>query len=139
RTFNTFYQQLYRKSEDTCNNLLVVNLSHVLDEHQQLVGVAPLVVVPRNNLYKGVGQLDASLSVEDRGASIAQEVGGDNVLVGVTQDALQAALRQRGLGSLLHRSADLVVGCRLREVAGQVNNGNVQGRNTHGHTGQLAV
>ena len=47
----------------------------MLDEHQQLVGVAPLVVVPGNNLYEGVGQVNASVSVEDGGALVAQEVG----------------------------------------------------------------
>ena len=75
-------------------DLLVVNLSHVLDEHQQFVGVAPLVVVPGNNLDEGVGQRDASLLVEDGGARVAQEVGRNNVLVGVTQNALQAALSE---------------------------------------------
>ena len=55
------------------SDLLVVNLSHVLDEHQQLVGVAPLVVVPGNNLYEGVGQRNTSLLVEDGGASVAKK------------------------------------------------------------------
>lgn len=51
--------------------LLGVNLCHVLDQHQQLVGIAPLVVVPGNYLYERVGQSDTSLCVEDGGACIA--------------------------------------------------------------------
>src|SRR5699024_7262822 len=74
------------------------------------------------------------LLVEDGGAGVAQEVGRNNVLLGVAQNALQLAL-----GSGLHGGADLAVGRALGQVDGQVNNGHVQGGNTHGHTGQLAV
>ena len=112
----------------------MVNRVHVLDQLQNLVGVADLVVVPGNDLHEGVGQRDASLGVEDGGVGVAQEVGGNHVLVGVAQNALQLAL-----GGLLHGGADLLVLGGLLQVDGQVNNGHVQGGNTHGHTGQLAV
>ena len=111
----------------------------MLDELQHLVGVAHLVVVPGNDLHKGVGQLDASLGVENGGALVAQEVGRNNVLVGVAEHALQAAFFEGLLGSRLHRSADILILRGLREVAGQVDNRNVQGRYAHGHAGQLAV
>ena len=39
--------------------LLVIHGVHVLDELQNLVGVAHLVVVPGHDLYEGVGQGDA--------------------------------------------------------------------------------
>src|SRR5699024_6149146 len=90
--------------------------------------------VPGHDLHEGVGQSDTSLGIEDGGAGIAQEVAGHHVLVGVAQNALQLALR-----SLLHGVADLSVGGGLLQVDSQVDHGHVQGGNTHGHTGQLAV
>ena len=106
----------------------------MLDQLQNLVGVADLVVVPGDDLDEGVGQSDTGISVEDGGAGVAQEVGGHDGLVGVTQNALQLAL-----GSGLHGGADLLVLGGLGQVDGQVNDGDVQSGNTHGHTGQLAV
>jgi hypothetical protein len=43
------------------------------------------------------------------------------------------------LGVLLNDSLDLVVGDGLLSAAGQVNNGDVGGRNTHGHSSELSV
>ncbi len=112
----------------------MINAVHVLDELKNLVGIADLVVVPGNDLHKGVGQSDAGLGVEDGGAGVAEEIGRNDGLVGVTQNALQLAL-----GGFLHGVADLFVGSGLREVDSQVNDGDIQRRNTHGHAGQLAV
>ena len=106
----------------------------MLDELEHLVGVTHLVVVPGNDLDEGIGQRDAGLGVEDGGAGIAQEVAGNDILVGVAEDTLQLAF-----GSLLHSGADLFVGSGLLEVDSQVNDGDVKRGNTHGHTGQLAV
>ena len=120
-----------------CSNgfvLLVVHAVHVADQVQHLVGVAHLVVVPGHDLHEGVGQRNASALVKDGGAGVAQEVGGDHGVLGVTQDALQLAL-----GSLLHGGADLVILGGLLQVHGQVHHGHVQGGDAHGHTGQLAV
>ena len=75
-------------------NLLVIHRGHVADQVHHLVGVAALVVVPGDDLHEGFGQSDTGLGIEDGGTGIAQEVGGDNVLVGVTQNALQLALRR---------------------------------------------
>ena len=43
------------------------------------------------------------------------------------------------LCGLLHNSLDLIVGSTFLETAGQVNNGNVGGWNTHRHSSKLAV
>ena len=107
---------------------------HVLDQLQNLVGVADLVVVPGDDLHEGVGQSDTGVGIEDGGAGVAQEVGGHDGLVSVTQNALQLAL-----GSGLHSGADLLVLGGLSQVDGQVDHGHVQSGNAHGHTGQLAV
>ena len=55
-------------------NELAVNLGHVSDEFEHLVRVTDFVVVPRYNLNEGVGESDTSLSVEDRGTSVTEEV-----------------------------------------------------------------
>ena len=123
-----------RKTLQWKSRLLVVHAGHVLDEAQNLVGVAHLVVVPADDLDEGVGQGDAGLGIEDGGVGVAQEVGGHNGLVGVGQDALQLVL-----AGLLHGGADLIVGGGLAQVDGQVHHGHIQGGNAHGHTRQLAV
>ena len=43
------------------------------------------------------------------------------------------------LGGLLHGLFDLVVGCALLDAAGQVDDGDIAGRHTHGHARKLAV
>ena len=70
----------------------MVHGGHILDELHHLVGVADLIVVPGDHLYKGVGEGNAGGGVEDGGAGIAQEVGGDHGVLGIAQDALQLAL-----------------------------------------------
>ena len=105
---------------------LSVNLSHVGDEFENLVRVADFVVVPRNYLNESVGESDTSLSVEDRSASVAEEVRRNDSILSVTQNTLQFALR-----SFLHSCANLSICSRLSEVYSKVNNRNVESRNTH--------
>src|SRR5690606_23176273 len=50
------------------------------DHLEALVRVAPLVVVPGDQLDEGVVQRDAGLGVEDRSARVAAEVGGDHLV-----------------------------------------------------------
>ena len=77
----------------------------MLDEVEHLVGVADLVVVPAHDLDERIRQGDTGLGVEDGRARIAEEVGGNDLLVGVAEDALELAL-----AGLLHGRADLIVG-----------------------------
>jgi cytosine/creatinine deaminase len=64
------------------------------------VGVAPLVVIPADQLEERGVQLDAGAGVEDREAGVVDEVGGDHFVVGVFEDALEV-----GLAGLLHGGA----------------------------------
>ena len=107
----------------------------MLDEVDNLVAVAPFVVIPRDQLDEGGGQLDAGSGVEDGGAGVGDEVGGNDGVFGVADDALPAL----GLGGFLHRLLDLVHGGGGLEVDGQVNDGDVSGGHAEGHAGQLAV
>ena len=59
---------------------------HELDEINDPVAVAELVVVPGHQLDEGGGQLNSSLGIKDGRTSISQEVGGDNHVLGVAQN-----------------------------------------------------
>jgi hypothetical protein len=98
------------------------------------VGVAPLVVVPGDELDEVGVQGDTGLSIEDGGAVVTVQVSGDNVVLGVAKDTLELVLR-----GLLDDGLDLIVGSGLLDTAGEVDNGDVGGGHTHGHTGQLTV
>lgn len=67
-------------------NLVAVNLGDVVDQIQNTAGVTPLVVVPGDQLDEVVVQGDTSLGVEDGGSGVAVHVGGDNVVLSVSQD-----------------------------------------------------
>ena len=121
------------KKFSNTNGFILFYCADVLDEVDDLVRITPLVVIPGNELDEFLVEHDAGLGIEDRGARIAEEVGGDDHLVRVADDALQLAL-----GCLLHGGADRVVIRGGLEVGGEVDDGDVQGRDAHGHAGELA-
>ena len=45
--------------------LLVIHGVHMLNEAQDLIGIADLVIIPGDHLHKGVGERNARLGVED--------------------------------------------------------------------------
>ena len=104
------------------------------DHLENLVRVAPLVIVPCADLDERLVELDAGLDVENGRACVIAEVGGDDSLVGVAENALELAL-----AGGLHRGADLIVGGFLLELAGEVDEGDVARGNADGHAGELAV
>mmetsp|Transcript_16067 Transcript_16067/g.50413 ORF Transcript_16067/g.50413 Transcript_16067/m.50413 type:complete len:241 (-) Transcript_16067:129-851(-) len=65
-----------------------VNNGHVAGEIDEAVGVAPLIVIPGHELHKRVVQGDARSPVEDGRELAGVEVCGDDVVLGVGQDAL---------------------------------------------------
>mmetsp|Transcript_3343 Transcript_3343/g.10574 ORF Transcript_3343/g.10574 Transcript_3343/m.10574 type:complete len:382 (+) Transcript_3343:276-1421(+) len=113
---------------------LVAARVHVHGELDQPVGVAPLVVVPRDELDEGRGELDASPGVEDGRAGLADEVGGDNLVLGVADDALGVGLRRE-----LDLGLDLVVRAGGLELAGEVDDRDVDGGHAEGHARELAL
>jgi len=117
-----------------CGLDLSVLRLHILDQVDDAVGVAHLVIVPRDKLDEGRRQLDSGLGVEDRRVVITDEVGGDDGLVGVAEEALQGASRGG-----LEGSTDLLIGGLLLQPDGQVDDGDIGGGHAEGHTGQLAV
>ena len=69
------------------------------------------VVIPRNDFYECVGQSYTSFCVENRSASITQEVRRYNSVFGITENAFQFAF-----GSLFHSSADFCISSRFSQV-----------------------
>ena len=107
---------------------------HVGHEVQDLVGVAPLVVVPGDELDEVVVQHDAGGLVKDAGLGEAGEVGGDHLVGGVGDDALHAVA-----GGVLHGDADIVIAGGLTEPGGEVHHGDVVGGDAEAHAGHLAL
>lgn len=107
---------------------------HVLDQVDNTVGVTELVVVPGNELNELVVKGDTGLGVEHRRVSVAKEVGGDNLLIGVAENALQWTV-----GSLLNLGLNLIVGGALAQTDSQIDNGHIGCGHTESHAGQLAV
>ena len=112
---------------DSVNLLGGINLGDVGDEVQDTAGVAPLVVVPGNELHEALADGNAGLGVEDGRLVRAGEVGRDDGLVGEAEDALE-----RALGGLLDGRDDLVVRRLLLEADDEVDDGDVEGRDTEG-------
>ena len=77
------------------------------------VGIPPLVVVPCNYLESGLFPLEIVLDgrdgIVDGRASLMNQIGGNDLFVGIFQYPLQIRLR-----GLLHQCVDLLDGARPR-------------------------
>ncbi len=78
---------------------------------------------------------DAGGCIEDGSSLIVIEIGRDNSVLGVSDDAGEFG----AFACCFHNGLDFIVSCGLFEHAGEVNNRNVNGGNAHAHAGQLAV
>lgn len=94
-----------------------INLGHVDHEVNDSVGVSPFVVVPGDKLDELGVQHDAGLGVENTRDGAGDEVGGDQVFGGVSEESLHVAV-----GASLDLVADLFVGGLFGKSAGQVDN-----------------
>jgi hypothetical protein len=77
---------------------------------------------------------NASLAIYDTAARIVNKVLRDHRLVSVSQDTLEATL-----GSLLQGGLEVSARDGLFRADGQIYQGNVSGRDTHSHSGQLSI
>lgn len=66
---------------------VAVDLGDVGEEVEDTAGVAPLVVVPRDKLDEVLVERDTGLAVDDGAVGVAVQVAGDDVVVGVVEDA----------------------------------------------------
>ena len=96
--------------------------------------VSVFVIVPGNKLDEVGVEHDTGISIEDRRADVSLEVSGDKGFIAVSKEGLHVTL-----GLALDVGADLLVSGGLGKTASQVNNGNINGRDTESHTGELAL
>ena len=69
------------------SGLVAVDLGDVGKQVAHTAGVAPLVVVPADELDEVGVERDAGLGVEDGGVGVAVQVRGDDLVFGVGEDA----------------------------------------------------
>src|SRR5690606_6606032 len=105
-----------------------------LDEADQAVGEAPLVVVPADDLDLVPVDHLGQLTVDDAGVRVGLDVLGDDRVLGVGQDALE-----RAVGGGLQRGVDLFGTGLLGGLEGEVGGGAGRDRNAHGEAVELAV
>ena len=102
-------------------------LGNVDQEVADTPRVAPLVVVPRDQLDKVLVQLNTGLGVKDRRSRVANEIGGDDILISVLENALVIAL-----GSRLDDGLDFIIGGFLLEADDEINDRDIDGGDTEG-------
>src|SRR3954447_3017449 len=92
-------------------------LADVAREGDEAVGVAPLVVVPGDDLDQVAAHL-GELRVEDALVRVGDDVAGDDLVLDVLEDALERALR-----GCLDRGVDLLDRDLARGREGEVRGG----------------
>src|SRR6202011_2526712 len=88
------------------------------DQIDAAIGVAPLVVVPADELEEALVELDAGARVEDARMSVVDEVGGNHFVAGVSENAFEVT-RAGCLESL----TDFLVAGFFYGAHGQIDNG----------------
>jgi len=114
--------------------ILLVLLGSEQEKFTHAAGVAPLVIVPRNELDEVRVELNSGRGIKDGGGGVADEIGRDDCLLSVCDDALVFVL-----GSMLYDSLNLIVGCTLLSANDEIDDGYVESGDTERKTGQLAV
>merc|ERR1719310_315468 len=113
---------------------LGVNGSNVLHQVDNTSRVTVFVIVPGDKLDEVRVEHDTGISIEDGGSEVTLEISGDKRLIGVAQESLLGSLRAG-----LDVGADLFVGGGLLKTAGKIDNGDINGRDTESHTGDLSL
>src|SRR5437667_521428 len=105
-----------------------------LDEVAATARVAPLVVVPGQNFYAAVADDLGVFGIDDRGIGIALEVGRDEFLFSVTEDALHWAA-----GGGFQSGVDGFFCRRLVDENSEVHNADVGSGHAHGIAVELPL
>mmetsp|Transcript_27200 Transcript_27200/g.50953 ORF Transcript_27200/g.50953 Transcript_27200/m.50953 type:complete len:388 (+) Transcript_27200:52-1215(+) len=131
-----FEARLRTRQEKRCVNLSLRG-NHVHQEVNHTVGVAPLVVIPRNDLEEPLLALQVvlqrGLGVVDGGVHVVNEVRGHQLLVGIGQNALHVALRGG-----LQQAVNLLNGGVLLRSEGEVHHRDVRSGHAEGHAREFA-
>mmetsp|Transcript_37076 Transcript_37076/g.88729 ORF Transcript_37076/g.88729 Transcript_37076/m.88729 type:complete len:252 (-) Transcript_37076:451-1206(-) len=114
---------------------LLVNSAHENSQVDQSVGVAPLVIIPGDDLVECIVEGDACRAVNNTGSVVVDKILGDNGVVSVAEDTLEFIT----LRGSLERGEHLILCASLLQLDGKINHGNIGGRASDGHTGQNSV
>ena len=106
----------------------------LLEHVDAAVGVAPLVVVPGDDLHERALHDRGQQAVDDRRVRVADDVRGDDRVLGVLQDPGEGALGGGG-----ERGVDLLDARRLAGDEREVDDGAGRDRGANGEAVQLAV
>lgn len=106
----------------------------VESEIEDSVGVTPLVVIPRNNLVEVIVETNSCLGVENGRSLVVHEILRDNFFLGESENSLEFILR-----GFLDGFNEVSISGGLLELDSEINNGDVDGGNSEGHTSELAL
>ena len=106
----------------------------VAEKVDTAVAVAPLVVVPTDEFKESFIQAHTRGGVENTGGRAVNEVGGNNFIGGVEEDALEISLR-----SFLHGLADFLVGSVFGGADGEIDDTDGGRGNAEGHAREFAL
>jgi hypothetical protein len=104
-------------------------------KHQEIAHaarVAPLVIVPGNELDKFLVEGNTSSSIKDGRGVVADEIRGDDRVFSVLHDALHGTS-----GGLLDGGLDVVIRGLLLEADDEIHNGDIRGGDTEGETTEV--
>ena len=76
-------------SRSNLSSLVSVDLGDIRDQVAHTAGIAPLVVVPANELDEVRVERDTGLGVEDGRVGVAVHVCGDDIILSVLNDTFQ--------------------------------------------------
>ena len=108
---------------------LLIFLSDVLDKIAYTTRVTPFVIVPGDELDKVGVQLDSSTRIKDGRSSVAYEIGGNDAVLSVLEDALVFAFR-----CLLDDVLDFLVCGTFLNANHEIDDGNIKSGNTECET-----
>jgi hypothetical protein len=103
----------------------MILLGNVLDKVAYTTRVTPFIIVPSDEFDKVGVQLDSSIGIKDGRSSVAYEIGGNESVISVLDDALVFAF-----SSLLDDVLDFLVGGTLLSANHEVDDGNINSGNT---------
>lgn len=111
-------------------SLSTVLFGNVEQEVTDTPRIAPLVIVPGDQLDKVLVQLNTGFGIEDGGSRVADEICGDDVLVGILDNALVIL----GSSSILDGLFNFIEGSPLLKTDDEVDDRDIKGGDTEGKT-----
>ena len=107
------------------NTSSFIFLGNVADKIAYTTRVTPFVIVPSDELHEVLVQLDSSIGIKDGRSSVTDEIGRNDAVLSVLEDALVFAFR-----GLLDGIFDFLVGSSFLKANDKVDDGNIKSGNT---------